>query len=70
MTDTKGNLLFLKREYCWNESINKSDLMMLINIVFNKLFDRIDKNRRAIADRGWGGHIIVIFLPFHTSELQ
>ena len=52
MTDTKGNLLFLKREYCWNESINKSDLMMLINIVWNKLFDRIDKNRRDIANRG------------------
>ena len=52
MIDTKGNLLFLKREYYWNESINRSDLMMLINIVWNKLFDRIDKNRRDIANIG------------------
>ena len=51
MINTKGKLLFLKREYCWNELINKNDLMMLINIVWNKLFDRIDKNRRAIANR-------------------
>ena len=54
MINTKGKLLFLKREYCWNELINKSDLMMLINIVWNKLFNRIDKNRRAIANRGLG----------------
>ena len=54
MIDTKGNLLFLKREYYWNESINRSDLMMLINIVWNKLFDRIDENRRDIANRGLG----------------
>ena len=37
-----------------NEIIDKSDLMLLINIVWNKLFARVDKNRRAIADRGWG----------------
>ena len=54
MIDTKGNLLFLKHEYCLHESINKSGLMMLINIVWNKLFDRIDENRRDIANRGLG----------------
>ena len=36
MIDTKGNLLFLKHEYCLHESINKSGLIMLINIVCNK----------------------------------
>ena len=37
-----------------NETIDKSYLMLLINITWNKSFSRVDKNRRAIADRGWG----------------
>ena len=37
-----------------NETIDKSYLMLLINIAWNKSFSRVDKNRRDIADRGWG----------------
>ena len=69
MIDAKRKLLDLKRKSCMNETIDKNDLMLLINIAWNKSFARVDKNRRAIVDRGWG-YIIVIFLPFHTSELQ
>ena len=28
--------------------------MLLINIAWNRLFTRVDKNMRAIADGGWG----------------
>ena len=54
MTDAKRKLLDLKRQSCMNETIDKGDLMVLINIAWNKSFARVDKNRRAIADRGWG----------------
>ena len=69
MIDAKRKLLDLKHQSCMNETIDKNDLILLINIAWNKSFARVDKNRRAIAGRGWG-YIIVIFLPFHTSELQ
>ena len=52
MIDAKRKLLDLKRMHCLREKIDKSDLMLLINIAWNKLFARIDKNRKAIADRG------------------
>ena len=51
MTDEKRKLLVLKREHYLNESIDKSDLMLLINIMWNKSFVRVDKNKRAIVDR-------------------
>ena len=54
MTDAKRKLLNLKRKHCLKETIDKTDLMLLINIAWNKSFARIDKNRKAIADRGWG----------------
>ena len=54
MTDAKRKLLDLKRKFCMNATIDKNDLMLLINIAWNKSFARVDKNRRAIADRGWG----------------
>ena len=54
MTDTKCKLLDLKRQSCMNEIIDKSDLILLINIAWNKSFARVDKNRRAISDRGQG----------------
>ena len=54
MKDTKLKLLILTREHCVNESIVKSDLMMLINITWNKSFAGIDENRRCIADRERG----------------
>ena len=54
MTDAKRKLLDLKRQFCMNETIHKGDLMLLINIAWHKLFARVDQNRRAIADRGWG----------------
>ena len=54
MTDAKRKLLDLKRKSCMDETIDKNDLMLLINIAWNKSFARVDKNRRAIADRGWG----------------
>ena len=51
MTDAKRNSLDLKRQSCMNETMDKSNLMLLINIAWNKSFARVDKNRRAIADR-------------------
>ena len=53
ITDVKCKLLDLKRIHCLKEIIDKSDLMLLINIVWNKLFACVGKNRRAITDRGW-----------------
>ena len=50
-----------------NESIDKSDLTLLIDITLNKLFTRVDKNRRAITDRG-RGHTIVIVLHFLSDQ--
>ena len=38
MIDTKRKLLDLKRSYCLKVTIDKSDLMMLINIAWNKIF--------------------------------
>ena len=52
--DAKRKLLVLKREHCLNESIDKSDLMLLINIAWNQSFIRVDKNMRDITDKGWG----------------
>ena len=54
MTDTKRKLLDLKRQSCMNETIDKGDLMLLINTTWNKSFARVDENKRAIVDRGWG----------------
>ena len=51
-TDAKRKLLDLKRKSCMNEIIDENDLMLLINIAWNKSFARVDKNRRAITDRG------------------
>ena len=56
MTDTKRKLLDLKRQSCMIETIDKNDLTLLINIAWNKLFARVDKNRRAIVDRGQGSY--------------
>ena len=51
MTDAKRKLLGLKRKSCMNETIDKSDLMLLNNIAQNKSFTRVAKNRRAIVER-------------------
>ena len=56
MIDAKRKLLDLKRIHFLKEIINKSDLMLLTNIVWNKSFTRIDMNKKDIADRGWGSH--------------
>ena len=53
MSDAKRKLLNLKRSHCLKVTINKSDLMLLINIAWNKPFARVDENRKAITDRGW-----------------
>ena len=44
MIDAKRKLLDLKRSYCLKETIDKRDLMLLINIVWNNSFTRIDMN--------------------------
>ena len=54
MTDAKRKLLNLKRIHCLKEKIDQSDLMLLINIACTKSFARVDRNRKASADRGWG----------------
>ena len=38
MIDTKRKLLALKRKYCFNESIDKSGLICLINLALKKRF--------------------------------
>ena len=72
MTDEKRKLLVLKREHYLNESIDKSDLMLLINIMWNKSFVRVDKNKRAIVDRGWGphNHNILTFSQSRTTMIN
>ena len=52
MIDAKRKLLDLNSKHYLNESIEKSDFMVLINITWNKSFARSDKNRKAISDRG------------------
>ena len=67
--DSKRQLLVLKGAQCLNESIDKSDLMLLMNIAWNKSFARIDKNRRVIADRVWGQYnrSILIFSQIRST---
>ena len=67
--DSKRQLLVLKGAQCLNESIDKSDLMLLMNIAWNKSFARIDKNRRVIADRVWGQYNrnILIFSQIRST---
>ena len=69
ITDAKRKLLDLERQSCMNEIIDKSDLMLLINIVWNKLFLVLIRTGELLPIED-GGHIIVKFLPFHTSERQ
>ena len=52
MIDAKRKLLDLKRQSCMNETIDKGDLLLLINTAWNKAFAHLDNIRRAIADRG------------------
>ena len=54
MIDAKRKLLDLKYSHYLKEIIEKIDLMLLINIVWNKLFARIDMNKNVITDRGSG----------------
>ena len=51
MTDTKYKLLYLNRSHCLKETIDKNDLMLLLYILLNKSFNRIDMNKKAITDR-------------------
>jgi len=72
MTDVKRKLLDLKRQSCMNETIDTNDLMMLINIAWNKSFARVDKNKRAIADRGWKpyNHNILTFSHIRATMTE
>ena len=65
MIDAKRKLLDLKRQSCMNETIDKSDLMLSINIAWNKSLFCVDKNRRAIANRGWGPYDCNILICSH-----
>ena len=65
MTDAKRKLLDLKYQSCMNETIDKSDLILLVNIHLIVLIRTGEL--LSIED---GDRIIVIFLPFHISELQ
>ena len=69
MTDAKRKLLDLKRIHCLKETIDKSDLILLINIAWNKSFARISINQRILLIED-GDYIIVIFLPCLISEVQ
>ena len=53
MTDVKRKLLDLKRSYCLKETMDKSHVMLLINMAWNKSFTRIDMNKKAVVDGGW-----------------
>ena len=67
--DSKRQLLVLKGAQCLNESIDKSDLMLLMNIAWTKSFARIDKNRIVIVDRVWGQYnrSILIFSQIRST---
>ena len=69
MTYAKRKLLDLKYQSYMNETIDKSDLILLINIAWNKSFTSISMNQRILLIED-GNHIIVIFLPCFISELQ
>ena len=69
MTGANRKLLDLKRSHCLKETIDKSDLILLINIAWNKSFTSISMNQRILLIED-GNHIIVIFLPCFISELQ
>ena len=54
ITKAKQNLLELKDSMgLQNDGMVDTDLMPLINEAWEKSFARVDKNRNAIADRGW-----------------
>jgi len=54
ITKAKQNLLELKDSIgLQNDGMVDTDLMPLINEAWEKSFARVDKNRNAIADRGW-----------------
>jgi len=54
ITKSKQNLLELKDSMgLQNDGMVDTDLMPLINEAWEKSFARVDKNRNAIADRGW-----------------
>ena len=65
MTDVKRKLLDLKRSHCLKETIEKNNLMLLINIAWNKSFASIDMNKKYIANEGWGLYNCNIFTLSH-----
>ena len=69
-TDAKRQFLDLKRQSCMNETIDKGDFMLLINIAWTKLFSCVDKNRKAIADREWGSYNCNILTFSHIRVIM
>ena len=53
MTKAKMDLLELKEKKCMNQNHSVTDIIPLINKSWSSSFSRIDKNQKAIADRGW-----------------
>ena len=74
VSDAKRKLLDVKRSHCLKETINKSDLMLLINIAWNILhgisnFLVLIKIKKILLIED-GDYIIAIFLPCLISERQ
>ena len=53
MNQAKQDLLSYKEEKCMEGTLLPTDLMPLINKAWSKSFARVDKNKKAIAERGW-----------------
>ena len=69
MIDTKRKILVLKREHCLNESVDKSDIILLINIAWKSRLLVLIRTVELLPIED-GGHKTMIFLPFLKSELQ
>ena len=53
MTKAKDEMLEKKIELGLPDGIVETDMMALINIAWDKSFARVQKNKKAIVDRGW-----------------
>ena len=49
----KINLVKKKAEHCLPAVINRTDIVVILNEAWKHSFGRVEKNRKAIADRGW-----------------
>ena len=49
----KQLLLYWKFERGLPRTINATDIIPLLNLIFHKSYGNIEANKKAVADRGW-----------------